>query len=64
VLKGDLPCLDSCSACIAVLVKEAIANSPTLKKLDEQISQANDNVKTANAANNNIFRQVQLSHLF
>jgi hypothetical protein len=59
ILKGDLPCLDSSAACIASLVKAAIANSPSLKKLDEQVAAANDSIKNANAGGGNIFRLIQ-----
>ncbi|AFY74799.1 hypothetical protein Syn7502_02863 [Synechococcus sp. PCC 7502] len=60
LLKADLPCLDSSAACIKLLTERAIANSPTLKALDQQIQQNEANVKSiAQAAQGNIFTQLQ-----
>jgi len=60
LLKGDLPCLDSSSSCIKLLTDKAIANSTTLKNLDQQIAQNQANVKAiAESAKGNIFTQIQ-----
>jgi hypothetical protein len=59
ILKGSMPCLDSTAACITQLTQLAIANNPTLKSLTSQIDLATENIKTANAGSNNIFRQIQ-----
>jgi hypothetical protein len=60
LLKGDLPCLDSSLSCIKLLSELAIANSRTLKGLDLQISQNQDNAKeVAKAGEGNILNLVQ-----
>lgn len=60
LLKGELPCLDSSSSCIKLLTDKAIANSTTLKNLDQQIVQNQTNVKAiAESAKGNIFTQIQ-----
>lgn len=60
LLKGDLPCLDSSASCIKLLTEKAIANSPTIKGLDAQITQNTDNVKAiAKAGEGNIFSAIQ-----
>jgi len=60
LLKGELPCLDSSSSCISLLTDKAIANSTTLKNLDQQIVQNQTNVKAiAESAKGNFFTQIQ-----